>query len=177
MALLQVGPTLDYKLHRLPKLISNRVPNLNVRITPPVMTIGEAINTLRGQYHSTRIMAILENHPSLAEFDKSLGVTSMDLYNPNPKADGKGFVFGEARLSGRSGIVSTFRLGASSPSNLIFESRVKKEVVHELGHMVGLEHCSSPRCVMYQSVDVEDTDAKTDDYCDRCEVAVKELHR
>jgi len=122
-------------------------------------------------------MAILENHPSLAEFDKSLGITSMDLYNPSPKADGKGFVFGEARLSGRSGIVSTFRLSASSPSNLIFESRVKKEVVHELGHMVGLEHCPSPRCVMRQSVDVEGTDAKTDDYCYRCGIVLKELHR
>ena len=173
--MLQVGPTLDYQLDKLLNIISTRVSDLNVKITPPVPDIGEAIDTRRGQYYSTRIIAVLERNMSLTEFDKILGVTSMDLYNPNPKANGKGFVFGEARLPGRTGIVSTFRLHAPSPSTLIFDSRVKKEVVHELGHMVGLQHCPSPLCVMYQSVDVEDTDAKTDDYCDMCERIMKEL--
>lgn len=165
---------MDYQLDKLPNIISSRVSDLNVKITPPVADIGEAIDTRRRQYHSTRIIAVLERNTSLTGFDKILGVTSMDLYNPNLKANGKGFVFGEARLPGRTGIVSTFRF-TSSPSTLIFDSRVKKEVVHELGHMVGLQHCPSPICVMYQSVDVEDTDVKTDIYCDRCDRVMKEL--
>ena len=149
-------------------LISNRVPNLDVRITPPVVDIGEVIDTGRQQYHSTRIMAILENQDNLAEFGKILGVTSLDLYNPSPRADGEGFVFGEARLPGRSGIVSTFRLSAKLPNRQIFDARVKKEAVHELGHMVGLEHCPNPSCVMKKSADVNDTDAKPDEYCSEC---------
>jgi archaemetzincin len=164
---------MDYQLDQLPSIISSRVADLKVKIAPAVADIGEALDTRRGQYHSTRIIALLERNESLAEFDKILGVTSMDLYNPNPKANGIGFVFGEARLPGKTGIVSTFRLRASSP--LIFDSRVKKEVVHELGHMVGLQHCPSPACVMYKSVDVENTDAKPDVYCERCEGVMKEL--
>jgi archaemetzincin len=151
------------------------VPNLKVRLASPVTDIGEAVDTGRGQYHSTRIIAILENQDNLAEFEKILGVTSVDLYNPSPMADGGGFVFGEARLRGRSGIVSTFRLGSGSPSSLLFDNRVKKEVLHELGHMMGLEHCSLLSCVMHKSGNVEDTDAKSDRYCDKCQSILKEL--
>ena len=166
---------MDFHLDQLPSLMSHMVPNLNVSVTPPVTDIGEAVDTRRGQYHSTRIIAILENQNSLAGFEKILGVTSLDLFNPSPRADGGGFVFGEARLRGRSGIVSTFRLGSDLPSSLLFDSRVKKEVFHELGHMIGLDHCSSLSCVMYKSESVEDTDAKSDHYCDKCQSILKEL--
>jgi archaemetzincin len=165
---------LEYQLDKLPALISNELPNLDVRITPPVTDIGEAIDTGRGQYHSTRIIAILERQDNLAKFEKILGVTFVDLYNPSLRADGGGFVFGEARLDGRSGIVSTFRLNTAPPSSM-FDSRVEKEVIHELGHMFGLEHCSSISCAMYKSEGVEDTDSKSDHYCDKCQVRLKEL--
>ena len=163
---------MNYELN----LISSRLSNLNVKITPPLVDIHEAIDARRGQHHSTRIIAILESDSILTEFDKILGVTSVDLYNPSPRVDGKGFVFGEARFPGRCGIVSTFRLSALTQSSEIVDSRVKKEVLHELGHMVGLGHCTSPGCVMYPSADVGDTDAKTDDYCDECNRILKELN-
>ena len=166
---------MDYQFDKLPALISSRVPKLDVRIVSPVTDVEEAVNSDRGQYHSTRIMAILENQANLADFKKILGLTSLDLYNPSPRADGRGFVFGEARLRGRSGIVSTFRLGAGPPSSLVFDSRVKKEIVHELGHMIGLEHCTSFSCVMYKSEDVDDTDAKSDCLCGSCQGVVEGL--
>jgi archaemetzincin len=168
---------LDYRLDQLPSLMSCTVPNLEVRVALPVTDIGEAVDTGRGQYHSTRIIAILESHGSLAKFEKILGVTSVDLFNPSPRADGSSFIFGEARLRGRSGIVSTFRLSAGLPSSLLFNNRVKKEAFHELGHMMGLEHCPSLSCVMHKSENVDDTDAKSDHYCERCESILKELCR
>ena len=82
--------------------------------------------------------------------------------------DGQGFVFGEARCPGRSGIVSTARLQTVDTQPNAFESRVRKETLHEIGHMEGLKHCSNSLCVMYQSLDITDTDKKTDDYCDEC---------
>lgn len=166
---------MDYDLSKLPQFISSMVPRLDVRITPPVTEIKEAANTARRQYHSTRIMAILENHVNLSGFKLILGITSVDLYNPSPRADGGGFVFGEARLHGRSGIVSTFRLNAGLAPNLVFNSRVEKEAVHELGHMIGLEHCPSLICVMHKSENVNDTDAKSDSYCSSCQTILRRL--
>ena len=170
-----MGPRLDYQIDQLPPFISSLVPNLDVKITRPVTNIGEALDTSRRQYHSTRIIAILENQRNLVAFEKILGVKSLDLYNPSPRADGRGFVFGEARLPGRSGIVSTFRLGTGLPDSMTFDARVRKEVVHELGHMIGLEHCSTLSCVMRKSENVDDTDAKSNHYCEKCQSNLKEL--
>jgi len=158
----------EYQLGKLPQLISSMAPKFDISLAPPIPDIGEAVNTARGQYHSTRILAILESQVNLSAFKKILGITSVDLYNPSPKADGEGFVFGEARLGGRSGLVSTFRLNAEPPTSLVFNSRVEKEVVHELGHMIGLEHCPSLTCVMHKSENVNDTDAKSNGYCGSC---------
>jgi archaemetzincin len=40
--------------------------------------------------------------------------------------------------------------------------------VHELGHTVGLPHCSDSRCVMHFSNCLEDTDQKGTSFCRRC---------
>jgi len=168
---------LDYNLDGLPALISSKVAKLAVKSLPPVVDIEEAANTRRRQYHSTRILAILENHVNLADFKKILGVTSLDLYNPSPNADGGGFVFGEARIRGRSSIISTYRLDADQPTSQVFDARVKKEVMHELGHMIGLEHCTSFTCAMHKSENVIDIDTKSDSYCDSCQAVLQEIHR
>jgi len=164
LALLQVGLRLNYPIWQLLTFLSERLLNIETIITPSITNVEEAFDSRRRQYHSTRIIVILENHPNLSRLDRKLGVTCLDLYNPG--RDGHGFIFGEARSPGPSGVVSTFRLTSSQPS--LFNSRVKKEVVHELGHMLGLEHCADSQCVMHQSEIASDIDTKSDDYCNRC---------
>jgi len=161
---------LNYPLHQLVGFVSERLPNVEPEIAPSITNLEEAFNSRREQYHSTRMMVILENHPTLSHFERKLGVTSLDLYNPG--RDGEGFVFGESRSPGSSGIVSTFRFVTHRPD--VFDSRVKKEVAHELGHMIGLKHCTNPQCVMHQSMIVSDIDTKMNDYCDRCRRALRE---
>jgi archaemetzincin len=46
--------------------------------------------------------------------------------------------------------------------------RVAKTALHELGHSAGLTHCRRRTCVMYSSTRIQDTDAKTAEFCATC---------
>lgn len=89
-----------------------------------------------------------------------LGLTAMDLGAP-----GRPFVFGEATVGGCCALVSQARL--EDRAEWVFTT-----LVHELMHVVGLDHCDTERCVMLPSATVADTDRKGDALCGRCEDAL-----
>lgn len=165
LGLIQVGRELDYHLNGLIDPIPARFPRIKVSIVAPLADPAEAYDSRRNQYHSTRILALLEKQIKTLHVDKLLGVASFDLYVPNMN-----FVFGEARLPGKVGVVSTCRLKPQSANEIsIFHDRVVKEAVHEIGHMVGLKHCSKVSCVMHFSERLADTDLKSPDLCENCQ--------
>jgi archaemetzincin len=59
-------------------------------------------------------------------------------------------------------------------SNLL-GNRVVKEAVHEIGHMLGLKHCSQALCVMHFSERLPDTDRKQESFCSECDKKLKWL--
>ena len=126
----------------------------------------------RKQYHSTQILAeLLENQP--ADTDKIVGLTDVDIYIPILT-----FLFGEAQLCGKGALVSTYRLhnsfyGLPKDDSLFYE-RTLKEVIHELGHTLGLVHCANFECIMHSSTAIEDTDLKKAMYCLDCKAILQE---
>ncbi len=55
-------------------------------------------------------------------------------------------IMGLGFCPGTSCIVSSYRL--KSTNNKLYKTRLKKVVVHEFGHNLGLPHCPDKRCVM-----------------------------
>jgi archaemetzincin len=114
-------------------------------------------NSLRKQYNPESIMNMISDFSDDGG-ELALGVVHVDIY-----ARGLNFVFGLANPLRRIALVSTYRL--SGPK---LEERLAKEVVHETGHLLGLNHCEDAQCVMFFSNTVEDTDNKGKMLCEIC---------
>ena len=124
-----------------------------------------AFNKKRNQYLSTTILNALMNEKEYAAFEKVLGIVDHDLYVPKLN-----FVFGEARQ--RVAVISLTRLrqefyNLPQDQSLLYK-RALTEAVHELGHTYGLGHCGNPRCVMFFSNTLIDTDKKGFEFCSKC---------
>lgn len=118
----------------------------------------------RRQYLASALLALV---PVPARGDRALGIADVDLYAP-----GLNFVFGLADIGDRRAVISLARLRpefyGSPPDDTLFLQRAVKEAVHELGHTYGLGHCRDPRCIMFFSNTLHDTDLKGPDFCAAC---------
>lgn len=167
--MIQVGSVSDYPPETLREQLSVSFPSFTVEILRPPVDPSEAYNSIRGQYHSTRLLALLEKRIQTTHVDRLLGVAAFDLYIP-----GMNFLFGEARCPGRVAVISTRRLKPPSrKSSRVFGDRVLKEAVHEIGHTLGLKHCPDASCVMHFSEHIGDTDRKKAAICEDCQTDLK----
>jgi len=120
----------------------------------------------RGQYLSLAILAAVQQSKP-ADVSVLIGVTDCDLYLP-----GLNFVFGEADMARGIAVISVARLREAfyghPPDEELFKRRMITEAVHEVGHALGFGHCPDPRCVMYFSNTLADTDRKGSGFCRRC---------
>lgn len=139
-----------------------RVQLERLRIDPP-------LDKTRLQVEATRLLDLLPE----ADPDTMLVVLlGLDLFL-HPLA----WVCGVAPLGGRRGIVSWARLTNGLPAVApLAQTRIVKEVAHELGHAAGLPHCPVFDCVMHASLFPEEIDLKGADYCQACLSNLCTLH-
>ncbi len=60
-------------------------------------------------------------------------------------------IMGLAYCPGKTSIVSSFRI--KNQNNEIYLDRLKKIVLHEFGHNLGLPHCKNKKCLMTDAVE------------------------
>jgi archaemetzincin len=125
-----------------------------------------AFDAGRRQYGSIPVLdMLLRRCPPDA--GKVLAVTERDLFIPVLT-----FVFGQAQLGGRVGVVSFARLRQEfyglAPNREIFLERAYKEALHETGHLFGLVHCAERKCAMSLATAVRHIDLKDDAFCAAC---------
>jgi archaemetzincin len=130
------------------------------------LDLSEYYDPARKQYNGNELLKEIETQFA-TETSKTLGIFNVDLFIPILT-----YIFGQAFLNGRSGIASIYRLSNErygiKKDQTIFVDRIRKEVIHELGHTFGLYHCSNPTCVMRSSTYVEDIDQKEHSLCHKC---------
>jgi archaemetzincin len=152
--------------------VKGELENINVRcrIMPMVEIPQEAFNQWRKQYNAESIMNSIYNNSEVKFIDASIPsllITDYDLYY-----SGLNFVFGLEYPSKSCAIVSLARLKPEfydeGPNKDLLKDRTIKEVMHNIGHYLKLEHCINPKCVMAFSASTADIDRKKKDFCDNC---------
>jgi archaemetzincin len=137
-----------------------------VKIKEGFLDLSEYYDSGRRQYNGHRLLELIDALV-LPDAVKTIGLFNVDLFIPILT-----YIFGQAVLSGKTGIASLYRLnneryGMPANKNILLE-RFKKEVIHELGHTFGLIHCHTQNCVMRSSTYVEDIDLKELHLCQAC---------
>ena len=152
----------------LRRLAGELGPCLARRVTIAPFTVDPtpAFDPLRRQYRVDTLLAALLD-PSAPREVRRVGITNLDIFLPVFT-----HVLGLAQHGGRVAVVSLHRLRPDEPDHPdpegVVRRRLLREVLHELGHTLGLVHCDVPWCAMRASRVAEEVDIKDAAWCRSC---------
>jgi archaemetzincin len=146
--------------------------NIRCKVLPKLQTPRETYDHFRRQYDAEKIIDILSKSSEAKFIERGMPtifLTEDDIYYSKLN-----FVFGLEDLRKNVAIVSIARLKPefyeNRPNPTILTERTVKEIIHEVGHMTGLEHCVHKICIMNFSPSINDIDVKQKDFCSSCRV-------
>lgn len=150
-------PWLEYLRHKLEEYFGKVIISPSVEVP---LNFNE-----RGQALADRLLDHLNSYPARAE--KVLAIVNQDI-----TVRGVDYIFGLAMLGGKYAVISPVRLREvyyrRECDYELFLERLIKEALHELGHTLGLPHCSNENCNMKFSSTVYEIDRKSIFFCDDC---------
>jgi archaemetzincin len=135
------------------------VLGLDTRILAARAKPDHAYMPVRNQFDASMIITSLAAEPGGAPL--KLGVLQSDLSIPILT-----YVYGESQLGGKAAVVSLHRL--FDIDRQVVYLRAAKIGVHEVGHLLGLEHCWQAGCLMRFSKQLEQLDRLALGFCDAC---------
>ena len=140
--------------------------NADVLLQPKVQVLPTiTFYKPRNRYRADLILQYLNQLPGYHNY--YLAVTSHDISTTNGKFYDWG-IMGLGYQPGKSCVISTYRL--KTPNTTLFNDRVIKVALHEIGHNLGLPHCKySTTCYMEDAVGtIKTIDRETRELCSHC---------
>jgi len=122
-----------------------------------------AYHTRRTQYNASKLLSALIQH--MARVPSARNAVALWMVRDDMYVTGMNFVFGLAH-TGKAAVLSIHRLYS--------EELIVKEAIHELGHVLGLQHCTN-ECVMRYSNSLAEAEAKPARLCERCRARISYL--
>ena len=130
---------------------------------------ASALFPTRNQYNAAHIIKTLG--AGVQGSMKRMGIMAGDISLPFLT-----HVFGEAYIGGQAAVISTYRLqlprNGVMPGKSHVYQRLAKIAIHETGHLLGLSHCHSPKCIMNFSVGLDKLDTLDLAFCHHCRIAL-----
>jgi archaemetzincin len=111
-----------------------------VIVNKPVALTNDLLAESRTRYEASKILMKFNSDKNL------LIITERDIACRNEQRNiSEWGVFGLGYRPGKTCVVSTFRLNRKNPTNSLqlFNERIAKVCLHEIGHNLGLDHCTS----------------------------------
>ena len=137
-----------------------------VRVLPARSMPQSAYYPARARYRAEKLLDSLE--PLLPpDGDRILGLTARDISTTRGTRPDWGMV-GLASYTRPVGVVSTFRCRSGARGTAQTRERLAKIAVHEIGHTLGLRHCSSARCLMQDACGTVSICERMDGLCSHC---------
>lgn len=134
-------------------------------IKPQVNFAKDILADSKIRYEANRILSKYNTSQNL------LILTEKDIACVNPERHSTEWgIFGLGYRPGTTCVISTFRLKRHASAQL-FHSRLTKVCLHEIGHNLGLNHCTSgdKRCLMNDAKGtIKEVDGEQIFLCDKC---------
>ncbi|MFX1502403.1 MAG: archaemetzincin family Zn-dependent metalloprotease [Promethearchaeota archaeon] len=174
--MVKIGKVKHSILANLSNKLKSSFSIFNISINPVmnfIPLVDSEYNLIRRQYYASKILNRILNYGQQEGFFRTLGIIDKDIFTSSLN-----FVFGLAispknRITDGSvaALISITRLREGfyrrADNNDIFELRIQKEAIHELGHTFNLGHCDK-FCIMRFSNSLADTDEKPVKFCNIC---------
>jgi archaemetzincin len=128
--------------------------NIYIKVNLEIPEIPGILNE-KIQYDAFKLLKFLLK---IEEKNKVLWVIKEDIY-----VSGMNFVFGLAQFH-KGAVLSIYRLNS--------DELIEKEAIHEVGHVLGLNHCNNV-CVMQFSNSLLEAKEKPKFLCEKCKKMLK----
>ena len=125
----------------------------------------------RNRYRAPVVLTCLNTY---AGYDKIIGITAKDISTTKNEIYDWG-VMGLGSCPGKACVISTFRL--RTPNKVLFNDRFIKVGLHELGHTMGLPHCTYSSTCFMESAEgsMKSVDRETKSLCTNCRKLLTQL--